>query len=317
VVAAPTPAEAAAALKGVAVAAKRAGVSPRQSTKPGKIVWLTECWHLVVQLGLGTLSPCLRLVASAPSLPSLWLMVLCRCCAVNGLCWCQARDRVVLGLVECLRLTPPAHAPHQQPSLSQRLWAIAKAYWLQAGAAATAAQQQLLAAAAASSGSQQPGQAGSLSASKLAGAPVMGQLLAQLQSAGLSLNRQQLAAAQTLMQSRQQTQLVQQGCVGAVWALSVSWRSAVLPQEIGGLVWGTAGHGHCQMMRGATVQLVTVSFDRHGTCPACSHCLQKLNATEGLVMTGDATYTDRCITYFAWRWGRGGVADHHHFSPLL
>eukprot|EP00775_Hariotina_reticulata_P003606 gene3606-3870_t len=125
VVSAPTPAEAAAALKGVAVAAKRAGLSPMQTQS-------------------------------------------------------LARDRVVVGLVECLRLTPPRTAPHQPPSLSQRLWAIAKAYW----------------------------------------------------SAGLSLNRQQLAAAQTLIQSRQQTQLVQQACAGAVWGLSVIGGPLFFQQEM-------------------------------------------------------------------------------------
>jgi hypothetical protein len=163
------------------------------------------------------------------------LMALCPlCCTVAGMGWCQARDRVVLGLVECLRLTPPRTSPHElQPGLSQRLWAIAKAYWLQSGAAATAAQQQLLAAAAAASSSAaQPDQAGLLNGSQLAGAPVMGQLLAQLQSAGLSLDRQQLAAAQTLMQSRQQTHLVQQGCVGAVWALSVIGGPLFFQQEM-------------------------------------------------------------------------------------
>lgn len=174
------------------------------------------------------------------------LMALCPlCCTVAGMWWCQARDRVVLGLVECLRLTPPRTSPHElQPGLSQRLWAIAKAYWLQSGAAATAAQQQLLAAAAAaaSSSAVQPDQAGLLNASTLAGAPVMGQLLAQLQSAGLSLDRQQLAAAQTLMQSRQQTHLVQQGCVGAVWALSVIGGPLFFQQEMEALC-GVSGVG--------------------------------------------------------------------------
>uniref|UniRef100_A0A383WBY4 RAP domain-containing protein n=1 Tax=Tetradesmus obliquus TaxID=3088 RepID=A0A383WBY4_TETOB len=174
VVPAPTPAEAAAALKGVALAAKRAGLGAAQT---------------------------------------------------QGL----ARDRRVLGLVECLRLAAPRAPAHQDPAISQRLWSIAKAYWLQAGAAATAAQQQLLAAArvAAANGQGWPaGSSSSSSSSSSAAAlngsavPSLGPLLAGLQAAGLSLSREQLAAAQSLISARQEDALRQQAWVAALWGLA-------------------------------------------------------------------------------------------------
>jgi hypothetical protein len=143
----------------------------------------------------------------------------------------QARDRRVLGLVECLRLAAPRAPPHQEPAITQRLWSIAKAYWLQAGAAATAAQQQLLAAARGaaadgrgsptdSSGSSSSSSSGGSAALNGSAVPSLGPLLAGLQAAGLKLSRDQLAAAQSLISARQEDAVRQQAWVSALWGLA-------------------------------------------------------------------------------------------------
>jgi hypothetical protein len=130
-----------------------------------------------------------------------------------------------LGLVECLRLAAPSAPSHQDPAISQRLWSIAKAYWLQAGAAATAAQQQLLAAARVAAANGQGSPTGSIDGGGSAGlqgssVPSLGPLLAGLQAAGLKLSRAQLAAAQSLISSRQEDALRQQAWVSALWGLA-------------------------------------------------------------------------------------------------
>lgn len=151
----------------------------------------------------------------------------------------QARDRRVLGLVECLRLTPPRSPPQQPASISKRLWDIAKAYWLHAGAAGAAAQQELLtasrmAAATGVAAAEADGGAGLSVASGLNGGsvPSLGPLLAQLQSSGLTLTRQQLAAAQVLIRSRQEEQLRQQAFVNAIWAMSALGGPLFFQQEM-------------------------------------------------------------------------------------
>eukprot|EP00879_Flechtneria_rotunda_P018508 GHRR01019420.1.p1 GENE.GHRR01019420.1~~GHRR01019420.1.p1 ORF type:complete len:734 (+),score=290.90 GHRR01019420.1:100-2301(+) len=188
VVTAPTPAEAAAALKGVALAAKRAAYSAMQT---------------------------------------------------QGL----ARDRRVLGLVECLRLTPPRSAPHQPRSLQQRLWSVAKAYWLQAGAVSTAARQQLLAASCAAPGAklsdphqqQHDQQAAQLDSSSAGDAPALGPLLAALQLAGVTHNKAQPAATRALRTFRQEDQLRQKAFVDALWGMSVIGGPLFFQQEMDAL----------------------------------------------------------------------------------
>eukprot|EP00878_Enallax_costatus_P012311 GHUV01012859.1.p1 GENE.GHUV01012859.1~~GHUV01012859.1.p1 ORF type:complete len:594 (+),score=212.85 GHUV01012859.1:1627-3408(+) len=205
----PTPGEAASALKGVTLAAKRAGYNTVQT---------------------------------------------------HGL----ARDRRVLGLVECLRLTPPRSPPQQPASISKRLWSIAKAYWLQAGSSAAAAQQELLTATrmAAAAAKTAGGPNGVSQPSVLNGGagdsvPSLGPLLAQLQASGLSLNRQQLAAAQALIRSRQQEQQRQQACVSALWAMSAIGGPLFFQQDMDALcqvrvccnrqrrTCGSSNAGHC------------------------------------------------------------------------
>lgn len=168
----------------------------------------------------------------------------------------QARDRRVRGLVECLRLVPPRSAPHQPANLSQRLWSIAKDYWLQAGAAASAAQQQLLAAAqaAAGGGSGQQGGAGMQLGG--AGELVISSLLAQLQLAGVVLSRQQLAAAQTLVRARQEQQLRRSAFVSGLWGLSVLGGDLFFQQDMEALL---------QVWRG---------------CCGCCGCWQRLVAVQ-------------------------------------
>lgn len=157
----------------------------------------------------------------------------------------QARDRRVLGLVECLRLTHPRSPPQQPASISKRLWAIAKVYWLRAGAGGAAAQQELLTAtrmaAAAESAPKAGGPGGHVSpfeppGLKAAGpggaVPSLGPLLAQLQSSGLTLTRQQLAAAQALIRSRQEEQLRKEAFVNAIWGMSAIGGPLFFQQEM-------------------------------------------------------------------------------------
>jgi hypothetical protein len=169
----------------------------------------------------------------------------------------QARDGRVLGLVECLRLAAPRAPAHQEPAITQRLWSIAKAYWLQAGAAATAAQQQLLAAArlaAADRGSPGDTSGSSSSSAALNGSavPSLGPLLAGLQAAGLRLSREQLAAAQSLISARQEDAVRQQAWVSALWGLASIGGPLFFQAEVDALaqVRGGRGRGCRALTRG-------------------------------------------------------------------
>jgi hypothetical protein len=184
-------------------------------------------------------------------LPAVWLSLGCLLHPPLFLAACvppspQARDRRVLGLVECLRLAAPRSPPHQDPAITQRLWSIAKAYWLQAGAAATAAQQQLLAAAreAAASGQAPPG------ALNGAAVPQLGPLLAGLQAAGLRLSREQLAAAQSLISARQEDAVRQQAWVAALWGLAAIGGPLFFQAEVDALAQVRAGKGWADGMGG-------------------------------------------------------------------
>eukprot|EP00878_Enallax_costatus_P034837 GHUV01038721.1.p1 GENE.GHUV01038721.1~~GHUV01038721.1.p1 ORF type:complete len:169 (-),score=50.56 GHUV01038721.1:361-867(-) len=87
--------------------------------------------------------------------------------------------------------------------------------------------------------------------------PSLGPLLAQLQASGLSLNRQQLAAAQALIRSRQQEQQRQQACVSALWAMSAIGGPLFSQQDMDALcqvrvccnrqrrTCGSSNAGHC------------------------------------------------------------------------
>lgn len=194
----------------------------------------------------------------------------------------QARDRRVLGLLECLRLAAPRAPAHQDPAISQRLWSIAKAYWLQAGAAATAAQQQLLAAArvAAANGQGSPdGSSSSSSAAALNGSavPSLGPLLAGLQAAGLSLSREQLAAAQSLISARQEDALRQQAWVAALWGLAAIGGPLFFTAEVDALaqVGGRGGVWRDGGMRAVHVAAVHMGSCAYGHPQSyCYYCLQ-------------------------------------------
>jgi len=137
----------------------------------------------------------------------------------------------VLGLVEALRLTPPRTAPHQPPDLSRRLWSIAKAYWMQAGATtAAAAQQQLLSGGLAAG--QGPQWQQLLGAAGAKGGPALGALLAQLQSSGGAVSKQQLAAAQALIQARSEDQLRRTAVVSALWGMSAIGGALFFQQDM-------------------------------------------------------------------------------------
>lgn len=163
--------------------------------------------------------------------------------------------------MECLRLTSPRTPAQQDPtnSITKRLWSIAKAYWLQAGAAATAAEQQLLAATQLAA-TQAPCNSGTLQGGQLNGAaagevPSLGPLLVALQAAGLKLSRQQLAAAQSLIHSRQEDQLRQQAWVHALWGLAAIGGPLFFQQEMEALCQVRAGSrgDDCWLAGGAGV----------------------------------------------------------------
>jgi hypothetical protein len=108
------------------------------------------------------------------------------------------------------------------------MWSIAKTYWLQT-ASTPAAQQQLLAAmqvAAAASSSRQPQGAQQQLQQQLQqmldskGAVPLGALLVQMQSNGGALTKQQLAAAQALVQASVGEQLRRSTAVSALWGLA-------------------------------------------------------------------------------------------------
>jgi hypothetical protein len=132
--------------------------------------------------------------------------------------------------MEGLRLTPPRSTQHQPADLSRRLWSIAKAYWMQAGATtAVAAQQQLLAA---------QGVRGSalLGAAEAKGGPALGPLLVQLQAKGGGvLSKHQLAAAQALVASRGEDQLRRSAVVSALWGMASIGGALFFKQEMDAL----------------------------------------------------------------------------------
>jgi hypothetical protein len=187
-----------------------------------------------------------------------------------------------LGLVECLRLAAPRAPAHQDPAITQRLWSIAKAYWLQAGAAATAAQQQLLAAArvaAADRGS--PGDSSGSSSSALNGSavPSLGPLLAGLQAAGMRLSREQLAAAQSLISARQEDAVRQQAWVSALWGLASIGGHLFFQAEVDALAQVREG------VLPGTDRRHSLSYKCSCTASACSHVLGALcwHCANGLV----------------------------------
>jgi hypothetical protein len=146
----------------------------------------------------------------------------------------QAREPMLAGLVECLRLTPPRCPPEQPPDLSRRMWSIAKAYWMQAGAttAAAAAQQARLAGAlAALKGGQ-----GGVGPTGVKGGPALGSLLVQLQSqGGGSVSKQQLAAAQALVAAGGEDQLRCTAVVSALWGMASIGGPLFFQQELDAL----------------------------------------------------------------------------------
>jgi hypothetical protein len=189
--------------------------------------------------------------APLPCLPHLATNTVCTLLPRLSSC-AQARDRVVQGLLECLRLTPPRMPEHQPSHVRERLWSAAKSYWAQPGADAALAQQQLQAAMArARAGGEGPGAAAEgrrvatsttskpaelrhgavrpaaplppvpTSAGRGREAPALGPLLVSLQAAGLPLSRADLAAVQTLLHARAADQARQRSFVSALWALSV------------------------------------------------------------------------------------------------
>lgn len=227
--------------------------------------------------GLGEGTARVRLLLAPNCMHGLWLdLLLCRMCAVLHRACChaplttrwvpcvlshacvhaQARDRVVLGLAECLRLTPPRTAAHQPADLPRRLWSVAKAYWLQA-ASASAAQQQLLAAtqaAAATAGQQQAVQQLQQLLSRSPSGPRLGALLVQLQAGGRPLTKQQLAAAQALVQAVACEQQRHAAAVAGLWGLACIGGHMFFSQEMGAL---------CQVRRRVHAHSPTVS---KGTC---------------------------------------------------
>lgn len=195
---------------------------------------LEDEWNLhVLDCPTGVAADVLALCPKVQNTPSCVAVV--PCCLYQPCCVLQSREPLAAGLVESLRLTPPRSAPHHPTDLSRRLWSIAKAYWMQAGATtAAAAQQQLLAGALAAQGVR-GGQA-LLGSAGGKGGPALGPLLAQLQAkGGGALTKQQLAAAQALVASRGEDQLRRTAVVSALWGMASIGGPLFFQQEMDAL----------------------------------------------------------------------------------
>lgn len=107
-------------------------------------------------------------------------------------------------------------------------------------------------------------------------APSLGPLLAQLQHSGLTLNKQQLAAAQALIRSRQQDQLRQAAFVCAMWGMSVIGGPLFFQQEMAALCQvreGVMGGGKEHHSGNACIGVYCVCVATHGLLKWCVGCL--------------------------------------------